>query len=62
MKTAKISFEVEDDFEVGDCEDCPLYAMEGADCYGDEYWSCQLGYTFSGCPIVLEGERDVDFN
>ena len=58
MKKAKISFEVEDDFEIGYCAECPLYAMEGKDCYGGECWSCQLGYPFSECPIELEVTGD----
>ena len=58
MKKAKISFEVEDDFETGDCVACPLYSIEGDDGYGDEYRSCQLGYPFSECPIVLKGTGD----
>lgn len=62
MKKAKISFEVEDDFETGDCVECPLYSIEGDDYYGEDYRSCQLGYPYSECPIELEGERDVDFN
>lgn len=54
MKTAKISFEVENNFEPGDCVDCPLYSLEYTDCNDGEYWSCQLGYPFSECPIELE--------
>ena len=56
MKKAKVKFNVADDFEAGDCVACPLHAMEGDDYYGEEYRSCQLGYKFSECPIVLEGE------
>ena len=62
MKTAKIRFEVSNDFNVGDCYDCPLYAVLGEGMYGDTEMACQLGYRYDKCPIELEGERDVDFN
>lgn len=57
MKKAKIKFNVEDDFEAGDCVYCPLYSLEGMDCYGIEYRSCQLGYPYRKCPIELECEE-----
>ena len=58
MKTAKVKFNIEDGFEAGDCADCPLYSLEGTECYDGEYRSCQLGFDWNKCPIVLEGERD----
>ena len=62
MKKAKISFEVENGFATGDCDDCPLYAVLGEGMYEDIEMGCQLGYSHRECPIELEGERDVDFN
>ena len=61
MKKAKISFEVSNDFNVGDCYDCPLYAVLGEGMYEDIEMACQLGYSYRECPIILEvtnNERD----
>ena len=57
MKTARVKFNLEDDFEAGDCVECPLYATEGLDCYGEDYRFCQLGYLQDECPIELEERR-----
>ena len=54
MKKGKVKFDLEDDFEVGDCYDCPLYAVLGEGMYGDTEMACQLGYQSSECPIEFE--------
>ena len=62
MKTAKISFEVENNFEPGDCEGCPLNVIDWSNAEDGFPSHCQLGFDWDKCPIELEGERDVDFN
>ena len=50
----KYEFEALDDFELGDCEDCPLHFEQcGEDEYGD--WDvkirCVLGCNYEECPL-----------
>lgn len=50
----KYEFEALDDFEPGDCEDCPLHFEQcGEDEYGD--WDvtihCTLDCHYSKCPL-----------
>lgn len=50
MKKFKYEFEVDDDFEVGVCYDCPLY--EWVDCNNSMRLHCVIGYPYVYCPLV----------
>ena len=43
IKKFKYEFEVDDDFEIGCCYDCPLYN------FTEEL--CQIGYRYEECPL-----------
>lgn len=50
MKIAKIKFMVKDDFETGDCFNCPLSIYDD----DDHTTRCSLGYRNCDCPIQLD--------
>lgn len=56
MKTMVLKFSMLDDFQVGECNECPLY--------NDETHKCQLLYRWKDCPleerIINETEEDCE--
>ena len=59
MKTAKVKFNVENNFEPGDCVDCPLNVIDWSNAEDGFPSHCQLDFDWDKCPIVLEGKGRV---
>jgi len=49
MKKLKYEFEVDDDFKIGCCMDCPLHIDE--ELYGDYFCSCAVLSSYENCPL-----------
>ena len=49
MKKFKYEFEIDDDFENGDCSNCPLY-IEEEEC-GVDFSHCVLSRNEKNCPL-----------
>jgi len=60
MKKFKYEFEVDDDFEVGDCYNCPFQEWEyyDDDGYTETYPYCVLSGS-NGCPLVEVVEEEM---
>lgn len=60
--TCTIEIEVEDDFAIGDCDDCPFQRTEYKDYDDDGYIDtdiiqyCSIGYNYKNCPL----EKTID--
>ena len=55
MKTITISAQVYDDFEEGDCYDCPFSYLAESEIY---YPICVLASALEDCPIEVKGEAE----
>lgn len=51
MKIGKLSLMMRDDFEPGECYNCPLSYYDSEE---DGDYRCPLHYRFCDCPIQLE--------
>lgn len=54
MKNFKYEFEVDNDFEVGCCFDCPLHEWvdyDDGDGYSETDLRCTIGSSFENCPL-----------
>lgn len=61
MKKFKYEFEIDDDFEVGCCFDCPLHEWvdyDDGDGYSETYLRCVINSSFESCPLQ-EVESDM---
>lgn len=51
-----VKINVPDNFECGDCKNCPLSATSTYESYGyiDEKYICKIGYNKTTCPLESE--------
>ena len=58
MKQVIIYLEVDDNFEKGDCTECPLNVIDWSNSDDGFPSSCQLGCKFQDCPIIFLWNKD----